>query len=285
LLSRVITQPIQALKQGAEAVGQGNLDYKLSLKNKDELGDLANSFNDMAAALKAYTEQFKNTAAENIEKERRIQDNLRIYMRKVGQAQEEERKRISRELHDDTIQALVVVSRDLDDLASNKSKLTPKKIREEVRRIIEGLRHFSQELRPTILDDLGLVPALKWLASDLEKNTGIHAEVEISGSQRSLPPEAELMLFRITQEALTNIRRHSGATNTTVKLGFSEDKIKLIIRDNGKGFDLQPGLSDLARTGKLGLTGMRERAQLLGGTLHIETHPGKGTELTIVLPL
>ncbi len=285
LFSRVITRPIQALKQGAEAVGKGNLDYKLNIKNKDELGGLAGSFNDMAVALKAYTTQFKSTAAENIEKERRIQDNLRILMAKVGQAQEDERKRISRELHDDTIQALVVVSRDLEDIASRNSRQKAAKIREEVRRIIEGLRHFSQELRPSILDDLGLIPSLQWLASDLEKNHGIHAEMEITGSQRPLPPEAELMLFRITQEALTNIRRHSGATDAGVRIEFLEDKIRLIIRDNGKGFKLPARLGDLAATGKLGLAGMLERVQLIGGTLKIETKPGQGAELTIQVPL
>jgi len=284
LLSRVITSPIQALKIGAEAVGKGNLKYRLSVKNKDELGELANSFNDMAAALETYTEQFKRTAAENIEKERHIQENLRIYMRKVGQAQEDERKRIARELHDDTIQALVVVSRDLENLGSINSGQTATNVRKEIHRIIDGLRRYSQELRPSILDDLGLIPAVKWLASDLEKSSNIHTEIEITGKQRSLPPETDLMLFRITQEALTNIRRHSGATVTAIKIIYAEDVISLIINDNGKGFELTPRLSELARKGQLGLTGMKERAQLLGGTLHIKTQLDKGTELTITIP-
>ncbi len=285
LLSRVITRPIQALKEGAEAVGEGKLDYKLKVKNKDELGDLANSFNDMAAALKTYTEELKNTATENVKKERQIQENLRIYMSKLGQAQEDERKRIARELHDETIQALVVVSRDLDDLASPDAKLTARDIREEVRKIIEGLRNFGQELRPSILDDLGLIPAVKWLASDLTKNYKIRAEVEITGSQRNLPPETELMLFRIAQEALVNIRRHSQATLATVRIDFAENRVKLVIQDNGKGFEVPPRLSDLARTGKLGLAGIRERAQLLGGSINIESQSGSGTTLTIEVPL
>jgi len=285
LLSRVITRPIQALKEGAEAVGEGKLDYKLKVKNKDELGDLANSFNDMAAALKTYTEELKNTATENVKKERQIQENLRIYMSKLGQAQEDERKRIARELHDETIQALVVVSRDLDDLASPDAKLTARDIREEVRKIIEGLRNFGQELRPSILDDLGLIPAVKWLASDLTKNYKIRAEVEITGSQRNLPPETELMLFRIAQEALVNIRRHSQATLANVRIDFAENRVKLVIQDNGKGFEVPPRLSDLARTGKLGLAGIRERAQLLGGSINIESQSGSGTTLTIEVPL
>ena len=285
LLSRVITSPIKALKQGAEAVGKGNLGYKIAVKNKDELGDLANSFNNMAAALKTYTEQLKSTAAENIDNERKIQENLRIYMRKVGQAQEDERKRISRELHDDSIQALVVVSRELDDIATGDAKITPKDIRKEIRKIIEGLRRFSQELRPSILDDLGLIPAVKWLTSDLIKNYGIEVNTEITGPQRNLPQETELMLFRIIQEALTNIRRHSQATRATVRLEFSDRNITVIVQDNGKGFEKTHGVSDLARTGKLGLAGMRERAELLGGTIHVETKPGRGTTLTVDVPL
>jgi PAS domain S-box-containing protein len=142
--------------------------------------------------------------ARDITQEKRAQENLRLYVQKISQAQEAERKRIARELHDDTAQSLVVVSRHLDDLASGNSKLSPKDIREEVRKILEGVRHFSQELRPSILDDLGLIPALKWLAADLTENHGINVKTEITGNQRQLPPEAELTLFRITQEALNN---------------------------------------------------------------------------------
>jgi two-component system, NarL family, sensor histidine kinase DegS len=285
LLSRVITSPIQALMKGAEAIGKGNLDYKLVIKSKDELGDLANSFNNMASDIKKYTEQLKNTAVENIDKERQIQENLRIYMRKIGQAQEAERKRISRELHDDTIQALVVVSRKLDDLSSSNSGITAADIREEIRKIIEGIRHFSQELRPSIVDDLGLAPAVKWLASNLEKNYKIAVETKISGSRRQLPPELELMLFRIIQEALTNVGRHSQATKALVKLDFSESDVNVIIRDNGQGFKIPLKVGDLAGTGKLGLVGIRERVQLLGGTLNIESESGKGTTLTVNMPL
>jgi signal transduction histidine kinase len=187
-------------------------------------------------------------------------------------------------LHDDTIQALIVASRNLDDLAAGNSKLSAGEIREEIRKIIEGLRRFSQELRPSVLDDLGLIPAVKWLAADLEKNSDIRAAAEVTGSQRSLPPEKELMLFRIIQEALTNIRRHSGANTAAVKIDYDQNQVILIIRDNGQGFEPPPRLSELARTGKLGLAGMTERVQLLGGTLHIESRPGQGTELTIVVP-
>ena len=285
LLSRVITSPIQALRRGTEAIGQGNLNYKLEVTSKDELGDLANAFNRMSSALYSDTEELKRTAAENISKERTIQENLRSYVQKVTQVQEAERKRIARELHDETAQALVVVERHLDDLSSEDSRLSAQDIRQEVQKILEGVRGFSQELRPSVLDDLGLVSALKWLASGLQKDYGIAAEAVVSGDQRQLSQEAELMLFRITQEALTNVRKHSEATEVLVKLEFSEKSVRVVIQDNGKGFEMPSRTAEFTRIGKLGLAGMVERGQLLGGVLTVNSAPGKGTRLNIEVPV
>jgi PAS domain S-box-containing protein len=222
--------------------------------------------------------------ARDITQERRIQENLRVYAQRVSQAQEAERKRIARELHDDTAQELVVISRHLGDIAAGKTDLTAKDVREEVRKVLEGVRNFSQELRPSILDDLGLISALKWLASDLTKNYGINVAAEFKGESRQLPPESELALFRITQEALTNIRKHSQASQVSIRMEFSQRCIRLTIQDNGKGFAMPSVVGDLARFGKLGLAGMQERAQLLGGTLNINSEVGKGTVLTIEAP-
>jgi two-component system sensor histidine kinase DegS len=285
LLSRVITSPIQALRRGTEAIGQGNLNYKLEVTSMDELGDLANAFNRMSSALYSDTEELKRTAAENISKERTIQENLRSYVQKVTEVQEAERKRIARELHDETAQALVVVERHLDDLSSGDSQLSAQDIRQEVQKILEGVRNFSQELRPSVLDDLGLVSALKWLASGLQRDYGIAAETVVSGDQRQLSQEAELMLFRITQEALTNVRKHSEATEVLVKLEFSEKSVRVVIQDNGKGFEMPSRTAEFTRIGKLGLAGMVERGQLLGGVLTVNSAPGKGTRLNIEAPV
>ena len=223
--------------------------------------------------------------ARDITEERRIQNNLRLYAQKISQAQETERKRIARELHDETVQALVVVSRHLYNLAHGKSNLTALDIQAEIQKISDGIRHYSQELRPSILDDLGLLPALQWLASDLTQNYGICAEVEIIGNRRPLTQEAELMLFRITQEALTNIRKHSKATRAFVKVNFFDHAVKVIIQDNGQGFEMPSRTDDLARSGKLGLAGMLERAQLLGGILNIDSQTGRGTTLSVEIPV
>lgn len=223
--------------------------------------------------------------ARDITEEKRIQDNLRFYVQQVSLAQEAERKRIARELHDETAQALVAVSRNLGDLASGNCQLSIKDIQEQVRSILRQVRQFGQQLRPSILDDLGLMPALNWLASDLTKNYNIAADVLVVGKPRQLPPEAELNLFRIAQEALTNVRRHAEANSVGITVEFGDDRAKLTVTDNGKGFKLPARVGDLARDGKLGLAGMQERAQLLGGTLTIDTEPGKGTILTVEVPL
>lgn len=229
--------------------------------------------------------------ARDITEEKRMEENLRFYLRQVTRAQEEERKRIARELHDDTAQGLVALSRRLDDLVSTSEHLSPRDIefleelREQTNRILEGVRRFSQDLRPSILDDLGLLPALEWLTSDLSQHFGIALATAVVGPERRFSPEAELLLFRIAQEALRNVWRHSGATRAWVTAEFGEGKATLTIVDNGKGFELPKRLGDLATDGKLGLAGMQERAQLLGGSFSLQSEPGKGTVVTVEVPI
>jgi signal transduction histidine kinase len=227
---------------------------------------------------------FQNVARDITEK-KRAQDNLRFYVQQVSQAQEAERKRIARELHDDTAQALVAVLRNLEDLSSDHPRYTAEEIRAQLRAVLRGVRNFSQQLRPSVLDDLGLLPALNWLAADLSKNYGIVADVKVLGETRHLSSDAELMLFRITQEALNNVQRHAQATAVHVNVEFSDRKIKVTICDDGKGFVMPSHAGDLARFGKLGLAGIQERTQLLAGNVTIDTAPGKGTTLTVEVPL
>ena len=205
----------------------------------------------------------------------------------MTKAQEEERKRISRELHDETIQSLVVLSRRLDVLASNskgmteEARLQMEELREQVNDVIQSVRRLSQDLRPAALDRLGLLPTLEWLATDAAKYSGISTGVKVIGTERRFPEEVELLLFRITQEALRNVWRHSQATKAEITVRFDESRTCIIIADNGKGFKLSKSMSELARDGKLGLAGMQERAQLLNGTVTVESEPGKGTRVIV----
>jgi PAS domain S-box-containing protein len=228
--------------------------------------------------------------ARDVSQEKRMQENLRYYLQQITRAQEEERKRIARELHDDTAQLLGSLSRQLDNFVRKNSCLDSsevsflKDLQAQLNRGVQGVHRFVQDLRPSLLDDLGLIPALRSLMKDLQEYDGIDSNLGVLGDEKRFPPEFESSLFRIIQEALNNIRRHAKATEATVVIDFSGDKVKVAISDNGQGFELAGRVDDLPRSGKLGLVGMQERARLLGGTLEVQSKPGKGTTIIIEVP-
>lgn len=241
------------------------------------------------------TENGKTTGFQHIARdvttERRMQDSLRYYLSQITKVQEEERKRIARELHDDTSQVLYALSRQVDNFTRNNTQLAPdtaaflKELRQQLNNTLEGMRRFTQELRPPMLDDLGLLAALRWQVSDLEKQSGIEANLIVSGIERRFSAEVELIMFRIVQEALRNVEKHAQASRVEVTIEFGEGKTKASICDNGKGFDLIGSLADLPRAGKLGLAGMEERVRLLDGSMRIKSEPGKGTRVMIEVPI
>ena len=226
--------------------------------------------------------------ALDVTERRHMRDALNYYVRQILTAQEEERKRIARELHDETAQSMLLILQRLDGLTykpgRNLSGSVEREI-EELREItlqtLDNLRRLTRDLRPQILDDLGLVAAVEWLAEDVERQCGIKTLVDVVGRQRPLAPEAQLLLFRIVQEALSNVRRHSAASDARVTLEFGERVVKVEVRDNGKGFAPPASVRDLADGGRLGLVGMVERARLLGGRVTIESAIGQGTRVVV----
>jgi len=230
--------------------------------------------------------------ARDATEERQLQENTRFYVQEIIRAQEDERKRIARELHDDVSPSLLLLTQRLDAMTScPRPKLTDplrqqlEGLRCQTIEALESLRRIAQDLRPRILDDLGLIAALEWIADDLIRNHGIETKVEVLGKQQNLPSEVQLLLFRIAQEALNNIRKHAQASMALVTVEFTDGKIILTITDNGKGFELPKGRRDLAGTGKFGLAGMQERAQLMGGQLTLKAQPDKGTSITVEVPV
>jgi len=229
--------------------------------------------------------------ARDVTEERRMQDSLRYYLSHVTKVQEEERKRIARELHDDTSQALYALSRQVDNFARNNSRQAPnttaflKELQEQLNKTLQGMRRFTQELRPSMLDDLGLLATLRWQVSDLEKQSGVEVRLTVIGIERRFSAEMELTIFRIVQEALRNVEKHAQASKVEVKIEFCEGKTKISIGDNGKGFDSGRSLADLPREGKLGIAGMEERVRLLNGNMRIESKPDKGTKVMIEVPI
>jgi len=228
--------------------------------------------------------------ARDITERAQMQENLDFYLQQVTRAQEHERQRIAQELHDETAQSLVLIAQRLDGLASTANRghhrdgaTELQEVRRSVVEALTELRRLAQDLRPRILDDMGLVPALEWLADDLPRQYGIEACVEVDSTLPELSEEAQLLLFRIAQEALRNVGKHSGATKATVSLR-AHGRLEMAVADNGHGFKLPKPIGDLVAKGKLGLLGMHERARLLGGTLDILSEPGKGTTVVVELP-
>jgi signal transduction histidine kinase len=216
-----------------------------------------------------------------------LRKNMEYYITQITRAQEDERLRISRELHDETAQILASLSRDVASLVADESEL-PQALAQRLQKLgsvadsaLEEVRRFSQDLRPSILDDLGLIPALEWLLSNLEKQCNIETSMSINGKQRRLTPEKELILFRIAQEALSNTRRHSNAATVSINIDIEDTALTMIINDDGLGFSIPQRASELVQSGRLGIVGMRERARLVGGTLVIQSEPGKGTTVTL----
>jgi signal transduction histidine kinase len=211
---------------------------------------------------------------------------------RVLQAQEEERKRIARELHDETAQSLSSLLISLDVLeplipttGDESLRAGFDRIRTVAKRTLDETRALSHALRPTILDDFGLIAAIHWFADEFTQNFKVPVAVEIDPkAPKRLAPELELSLFRIVQETLNNSGKYAQASQIHVKLNFPDHAAQLIVEDDGTGFNPEE-VAGPTRQGGLGLYGMRERATLVGAELKIESEPGKGTKVTVVAPL
>ncbi len=247
--------------------------------------DKAKCFFDSDVAILTSIGRQAGIAIENA----RLYERMRFYARQITRAQEDERKRVARELHDETVQMLIALSRRLESLAALPDPLPEAALerlatlQELIGTTLQGVRHYIQDLRPPTLDHLGLVATIEGLTDDL-KEDGIDAELGVSGAARRLTLEAELALFRIVQEALNNVRRHSGASHALVQVRFSPDSVRIRIKDDGHGFNAPARMDDLVSTGKLGLVGMYERARTLGGTLAVQSAPGEGTVVIVDVP-
>ena len=207
------------------------------------------------------------------EAHRAAEARTRLYAERILGAQEDERRRISQELHDQPLQDLIHLLRVLDRGSANEA-------REVVTQVVSELRQISRGLRPPTLDDLGVTAALRKLVADFPARTGIGSGFRVEGVARRLRPDVELGLFRVAQEALNNVARHAQAHKVSVRMRFNDDEVRLSVTDDGAGFF--PGRAGEAA---LGILGMTERAGLLGGWLEVVSAPGKGTTVRIEVPL
>ena len=270
---RRISWPLSAVTEQARRVTAGKEFVPPDVGGPAEVEALVAAFNRMVTQLRSQ------------------RDTLHDYATRTLHSQEEERKRISRDLHDETAQELVGLIQRID-LCRLEAEDDPKmqanldELTELTSRALTGVRRMSQALRPLILEDLGLVAALQVIADELDQQLpGARVFCEVIGQEERLRPEVELTAFRIVQETLTNVRKHAGeADRAYVTVQFKPGMLSISVEDNGRGFYL-PERAPQANSEHLGLIGMKERSELLGGSLTILTGPGEGTQVLLELPL
>ncbi|NIW44979.1 MAG: hypothetical protein GWN14_01540 [candidate division Zixibacteria bacterium] len=270
--TRMIIQPLNKFQHQAVSFTQGDYQaFKKPVGGITEIQTLQKTFVDMA-------EEVQNA-----------QQTLKNFVGSITFGQEEERKRLARELHDETLQSLIALNQRVmlvmrqAEQAGVQNALG--EIKSMVAQTIQELRRLTRALRPIYLEDLGLVAALETLAIETSETSKIPVQFIAEGDERRLPDHVEIAVFRISQEALSNIMRHSGASNAVMSIKFHPKEIILTISDNGKGFNPPSNLNDLSKIGHYGLLGIHERAELIGAHLNIISEFEQGTQLILQIPL
>ncbi|MEJ2265060.1 MAG: sensor histidine kinase [Anaerolineales bacterium] len=274
----IITSALRPLRELGQLVlrvqaGQSGIDPQLLQDTDPDISHLASAIDSLVNQLE----------------ERNLQ--LRALSERAINAQEEERRRIALSLHDDTGQALSMLIIHLEQLQDRlpkemgdlRSRLDS--AHELATRTLTELRKIVSGLRPTILDDLGLIPAMRWYARSNLEEAGVRVEVNASDEEMPLSPQLNSTLFRIAQEAVNNILRHAQANSVMITLRRNGEGVRLGIEDDGKGFDIFMIQEQAIRLQRLGLLGIQERAEMVGGQVSVNSAPGKGTQIEVYVPL
>ncbi len=268
---RQVVQPLQALGVKAAAVGGGDFETI-----EQPVGGI---------------EEIRQLQTELIRLARKVhsaQRGLRGYIGAMTTGQEEERRRLARELHDDTLQALIALNQrvQLARLSPNRSDGEAlAEIQDLIAQTLANLRRITRALRPVFLEELGLAAALEALADDANKSQDLEIIYRQTGEQQRLTPIQELSIYRIAQEALNNVIKHARASQAVLSLEYGSDQVALRVTDDGRGFNVPDSPAELTPQGHFGLLGLYERADLIGARLHIESAPGAGTIVTVTAGL
>jgi signal transduction histidine kinase len=298
--ARSVTAPVAVLTDHAERIAGGELAWPIPSVGSDEIGRLGASLEKMRQGLAA---SISRVAEANMQLEHRVEARTRelaeanaqlrereearsSLLRKVITAQEDERKRIARELHDETTQDLAVLAMGIDAARdAYRGGLEPRfdEVKALAVRTLEDVHRLILDLRPSVLDDLGLLSAVRWYADRALESRGVSVRCEF-GELPRLPPEMETALFRMCQETLSNVARHAQASAVLVQVGVERGQVVVEIEDDGKGFD-ESAVSHGDGRKHWGLMGIRERAEILGGVAVVESEPGQGTRVVVRVPL
>jgi signal transduction histidine kinase len=270
-VTRQIIQPMQALAEKTAKLSWGEFEAI-----KEPVGGIA-EIHHLQAGLNHLSQKVQSA-----------QQNLHSYIGAITAGQEEERRRLARELHDDTIQTLIALKQRVQllqmDVHNDPTSRSLGELESLTEQAVDNLRRLTRDLRPIYLEDLGLVTALQMLSVEAEKMSGIPVHFQIKGTEKRLPPAIELALYRIAQEALNNVAQHSQAANANLTINFSLQGLTLEVSDDGKGFQTPKSPADLAPEGHYGLLGIHERVELIGATLSIQSSSQQGTLISVWLP-
>jgi len=269
--TRQIVHPLQELESKAAKLAWGDFnDIDIPVGGIAEIRDLQNELAHMAGQLQA------------------AQKSLHGYIGAITKGQEAERLRLARELHDDTIQSMIALKQRVQLARMPRKKGSPAPELDELENLIEqtinNLRRTTRALRPIYLEDLGLVAALEMLVRETSQSSGLPIDFSSSGTERRLPAEVELALYRMAQEALNNAIHHAQGRHASVRMDFNSNAAILEITDDGRGFEVPKTPAGFTPQGHFGLLGLYERAELIGARLEIVSSPGRGAHLKIYLP-
>jgi signal transduction histidine kinase len=265
-----IVQPLQKLESKAAALAWGDFDaIKEPVGGISEIQHLQLELTEMAHKVKA------------------AQEGLHDYIGAITSAQEEERTRLARELHDDTIQAVIALKQRVQlaqrSIKDQNGKQSLQELETLAGQTVENLRRLTRALRPIYLEDLGLVTALEMLAREMSQNNQLVVDFQKIGQERRLSRDVELSLYRIAQEGLNNVVKHAKATQAELKITFEASETTMEVADNGTGFTVPNSPTEFAPRGHFGLLGVHERADLISAKLEIESALGMGTRLKVKL--
>ena len=269
-VTREIIQPLQRLESKAASLAWGDFaPIQEPVGGITEVQHLQMELMDMSRKVKS------------------AQEGLHDYIGAITSAQEEERTRLARELHDDTIQAVIALKQRVQLaqklVQDQKGKQSLEELETLAEQTVENLRRLTRALRPIYLEDLGLVTALDMLAREVSQNNDIDVRFQKTGEERRFPREVELSLYRIAQEALSNVVKHARATQAELTISFTPAEIQIEVNDNGIGFTVPNSPTEFAPNGHFGLLGVHERADLIGAKLEVSSLPGSGTQLKVRL--
>ncbi len=267
---RQVVMPLKALEKKAADLAWGN--YEPIEKSVGGIGEI---------------KHLQETLIQLASKMQYSEASLRGYIDAITTGQEEERQRLARELHDDTIQALIALNQRAQlaslQLEPCDAKNQLAEIQALTEQTIQDLRRLTQALRPQYLEDFGLVAALQVLSQDTRRAGDVFVEFTSTGAERRLPPDVELALYRIVQESLNNVVHHARAECARVELHFEPAVLQVRISDDGVGFEVPDNPAEFAPGGHFGLLGIYERTEMIDARLEIQSSPGEGTTLTITL--